>query len=266
MAFAAGLATKATAGVIIVGGIGGTGIYFTHEYYSNYISLYDSALINFLNVDGNDIIFSVKKGEGGNEDLSDNDINFSDSGATPVSVKVKVTANTSGTDTTFKESSSKHSKHNLDAIKALGKNGNGWTWECSFKFTAEGEGASGKTIKDDYKKRIWQNADLGLFGLLKKDLSSYTNAASNNNNKWTKEEIKQIKIGFVEKCGQKRVLSKNKELNKGKVEDKDIKVDDIAITFKVDGNNLTPTNEREFNHWFIRDKDKDKSYNTSSSS
>lgn len=124
MEITTGLLTKSGAALALLG-IGGTSIYFGHDYVTNNLSRYDIALINFLDKEGgnNDIIFEVKKGEEGTEDLTANDIAFSTNPAS-VTAKVKVTANTTGS--TFKTNSGTANEDDLKPIKELEKtSGNG---------------------------------------------------------------------------------------------------------------------------------------------
>lgn len=259
MEITTGLIAKVGGGAVLVGG-GATGIYFGHDYLSNSISRYDTALMDFLDTDEakNDIIFEVKKGENGNEDLGTNDITLSGTN-TPSPVKVKIKANTTDLNATFKTNGNTPDETALKGIKQLNKNDTGWIWECSFNFAAEGQDISGKTIKDEYKNRIFQNSGLGLFGLLKKDLSNYNNPTTEDATKWTKKEIIQVKSNFIKKCGQSRGISQNRKLNKEKVGSEEIKVKDIVIKFKAEGDKLVPADETTFNYWFI---DSNKTYNS----
>lgn len=257
MEITTGLIAKVGGGAVLIGG-GSTGIYFVHDYLSNSISRYDTALMEFLNTDTNDIIFEVKKGENGNEDLETNDIALSNANTTS-SVKVKVKAETSTINTTFKTNGSTPNEDALKGIKQLNKDNNGWTWECSFKFEMKTGDAGNETIKDSYKNRIWKHPDLGLFGLLKKDLSNYNNPTSGDSTKWTKKEIIQVKSNFIKKCGQSRGISQNRKLNRENVSNEEIKIENIVIQFKIEGDKLVPADETTFNDWFI---DSNKTYHS----
>lgn len=125
MEITTGLVAKVGGGAVLLGG-GATGIYFGHDYLSNSISRYDTALIDFLDTDEakNDIIFDVKKGESGNEELGTNDITLSGTNA-PSSVKVKIKANTADLSATFKTNGSTPGDDSLKEIKQLNKDNTG---------------------------------------------------------------------------------------------------------------------------------------------
>lgn len=123
MEITTGLVAKVGGGLSLLGA-GATGIYLGHDYLSNYLSIYDKALIDFLRDDeANDIIFEVKKGDD-SADLGADDLNFSNTNQTPT-IKVKVSANTSTANNIFKKGSKSEGSSNLDAIKKLGKEESG---------------------------------------------------------------------------------------------------------------------------------------------
>lgn len=123
MEITTGLVAKVGGGAVLLGG-GATGIYFGHDYLSNSISRYDTALMDFLDTDEatNDIIFDVKKGESGNEELGTNDITLSSTAST---VKVKVKANTADLSATFKTNGNTPGDDALKEIKQLNKDNTG---------------------------------------------------------------------------------------------------------------------------------------------
>lgn len=123
MAIAGGVAAKIGISLLVLLGGGGTVIYLGYDYLTNSISRYDIALVNFLkDDDANDIIFDVKKGDNPGSDLTENDISFSDTKTLPLSVKVKVTADTNSNNT-FKKGNKSDGASNLEEIKKLGKDG-----------------------------------------------------------------------------------------------------------------------------------------------
>lgn len=113
-------AVKALA-VLGVLGLGGVGVWAVKDYFGdNMLSKYDYAMINFLQKDNTDIVFEVKKGENADQDLTANDITFTNGQPEKVTVSavVQVTANSQ---TSFKKGSSTASIDDTEMaeIKAL---------------------------------------------------------------------------------------------------------------------------------------------------
>lgn len=261
MAITAGVAIKTLVAAGILG-LGATGFYYTKEYLSNGFSKYDLALVNFLVADeDNDIVFEIKKGAEANQDLAETDIAFTN--GTEKSVSLSAVVQVSSTSTTaFKKKGGTAPDSNDEAMKKIKElNKGSWTWRCTLTFTKDDKITdTNPTIK--HKERIYGANNKGLFGILKKDLTSY-NYDKNEENKWTKQELKKIKKDFIVLCGYSRGLSKNKEINNA--EDADNKViDSQAQTFifdKKDGNEITLNNMDKFDVWF-EERYKNKEYGT----
>lgn len=123
MEITTGAVAKAGVATALIGA-GGTSIYLGYDYLVNSISVYDIALIQFLEDDkDNNIIFEVKKGSDGNEDLDPNDISLSDASKNPITAQIKVTANAS--DQNFKKGKKSDGASDLEKIKKLGEGENG---------------------------------------------------------------------------------------------------------------------------------------------
>lgn len=260
MAIVGGVATKIGISLLVLLGGGGTIVYLGYDYLVNSISRYDKALVDFLRDDeANDIIFEVKKGDNSGSDLTENDISFSDQQSLPISVKVKVTADTTNNNT-FKKGNSTGEASKLDKIKELGKGGNNWTWECAMTFKVNDDAHKTKPISTEFKDRIFKSADRGLFGLLKKDISTYPTTKSNN--KWTREEIKKVKTDFILKCGNSRGQSENKKLNKESVSEVKTTVKEFVLVPGSGVNSLEPENKHMFKFWFGPKDYKDKEHQT----
>lgn len=243
MEISSGLIAK-TGAVLAALCVGGTGIYLAKNHLNNSISKYEWALINFLEKAKHDIVFDVKTGENENTDLSDSDITFAN--GKPQKVTVSAIVQVSGTsNSSFKKNGGNASINDEQMKEIKDLNGGNWTWKCKLSFS-RGTETSSETIKSDYKNRIFTSDNRGLFGILKKDLSNYTGSGD----KWTKDELKLVKMDFVKRCGSSRDTSKNKEINGQKsTSDLTIVVDEFIMD-KREGSELIPSNPKLFDQWF----------------
>lgn len=263
MALGAGLVAKGAIALGVVG-VGATGIYFAQKYLNFSFDKYDLALINFLSHPENDIVFDVKKGDSASQDLTEGDIKFSDNQNEKITVLATVkVSGTSTNNSHFKKNGNSVSldDQTMKEIKAL--NGGNWTWKCKLSFS-RGEEKTVQEIDEQYKKRIFATGDKGLFGILKKDVSNYTDGGKD---KWTKQELKDVKKKFVAFCGAMRLLGGGVSNTS---EDSTI-IETNVLEFKFTKNNnnkLVPSNAWKsnvlFDKWFGSNYGT-KDYNTSSS-
>lgn len=234
------LAVKGSA-ILGSAGAGGTGLYYG-GHYLNSMHKGSTLMQKIEETKDSHPIFSVQKIEADDDEntLSDLDGDTNDIKFEKTQSFVVHAVSTHLSSTNLDQNSSGQTIKSSEQVS------------CSFRFEVENNDYANKTIKQNYKNRIfWENTDnqkLGLFGLIQYPSNGYLDStAEDKDKKWTKQEIVEIKKKFVETCGKHMTEHSNPK-------------EEVVIKFKAQNGELVPSDMATFDKWFLNDQEKDKIY------